>query len=140
MSVEEAAVDPGAGDAGGADLGAVGGTRFASSKVAATLGLWESSISRMAFSSESWGLSNHHFARWEAIRPISPRRIHQFARCIQASAAAPDQPDYSKSAHSQTVYFTFAELSVLQGRRVNGSSHQNSVTSSPWGDGPGAER
>ena len=32
------------------------GSRLASSKVAATLGLWDSCISRMAFSSGSWGL------------------------------------------------------------------------------------
>ena len=32
------------------------GSRFASSKVAATLGLWDSCISRMAFSSGSWGI------------------------------------------------------------------------------------
>jgi hypothetical protein len=58
--------------------------RFGSSKVAATVGIWDSCISRMAFSQGFGDFSNHHFPRSEAIRAIPPRRIRPFWRWIQA--------------------------------------------------------
>jgi hypothetical protein len=83
VSVEEAAVDPGASDAGGADLGAVGGTRFASSKVAATLGLWESFISRMGLilggvTSPADAIPDLERLMRDVLRSVSPIRKNQF--------------------------------------------------------------